>query len=106
MWLEAYRPAAIHGDELNGVKVVQEVAARWGPDDLAGTLVCLHVVNVPAYLAQQRYIPIYDLDLNRAFPGKLRSNTAERMAHETGFGWFPEEITGRGRTPQPVDLHG
>lgn len=32
------------------------------------------------YLAQQRYIPIYDLDLNRSFPGRRRSNTAERMA--------------------------
>lgn len=72
--------AAIHGDELNGVKVVQEVADSYDPDDIHGTLVCLHVVNIPAYKAQQRYIPIYDQDLNRAFPGKPRSNTAERMA--------------------------
>jgi len=73
--------AAVHGDELNGVKVLQEVADRYDPADLAGTLVCLHVVNVPGYQAQQRYIPIYDQDLNRSFPGKARSNTAERMAH-------------------------
>ncbi|NEU57716.1 succinylglutamate desuccinylase/aspartoacylase family protein [Halorussus sp. MSC15.2] len=74
--------AAIHGDELNGVKVVQEVADRYDPDDLHGTLVCLHVVNVPGYLAQQRDIPIYDQDINRSFPGKERSNTAERMANK------------------------
>ncbi|WP_440769197.1 succinylglutamate desuccinylase/aspartoacylase family protein [Natronorubrum sp. DTA28] len=73
--------AAIHGDELNGVKVVQEVADRYDPADVHGTLVCLHVTNVPAYHAQQRYIPIYDQDLNRSFPGKARSNTAERMAN-------------------------
>ncbi len=73
--------AAIHGDELNGVKVVQEVADRYDPSQLHGTLVCLHVVNPPAYQAQQRYIPIYDQDLNRAFPGRARSTTAERMAH-------------------------
>ena len=73
--------AAIHGDELNGVKVLQEVAARYSPAEIHGTLVLLHVVNVPAYQAQQRYIPIYDQDLNRSFPGKAQSNTAERMAH-------------------------
>ncbi|MFB6106859.1 MAG: succinylglutamate desuccinylase/aspartoacylase family protein [Halobacteriaceae archaeon] len=74
--------AALHGDELNGVKVLQEVADRYGPRDVHGTLVLVHVVNVPGYQAQQRYIPIYDQDLNRSFPGKERANTAERMAHE------------------------
>ncbi|MUV60413.1 succinylglutamate desuccinylase/aspartoacylase family protein [Halobacterium sp. CBA1126] len=74
--------AAVHGDELNGVKVLQEVAAEYDPGELHGTLVCLHVVNVPGYLAQQRDIPIYDQDLNRSFPGRERANTAERMAHE------------------------
>jgi predicted deacylase len=76
-----FMTAAIHGDELNGVKVLQEVADRYRPSDVHGTLVLLHVVNVPGYQAQQRYLPIYDQDLNRSFPGKERSNTAERMAH-------------------------
>lgn len=73
--------AAIHGDELNGVKVLQEVADRYSPKDIHGTIVLLHVVNVPGYQAQERYIPLYDLDLNRSFPGGARSNTAERMAN-------------------------
>ena len=74
--------AALHGDELNGVKVLQEVADRYDPADVHGTLVLLHVVNVPGYLAQQRYVPIYDLDLNRSFPGRENGNTAERVAFE------------------------
>ncbi len=74
--------AASHGDELNGVKVVQEVARRYDPQELHGTLVCLHVLNVPGYQAQTRYIPIYDLDLNRWFPGRPWGNMAQRMAHE------------------------
>ena len=74
--------AAVHGDELNGVKVCQEVAAQYEPANLHGTLVILHVLNVPGYQAQQRYLPIYDQDLNRAFPGKGGSTTAERMANE------------------------
>lgn len=75
-----FMTAAIHGDELNGVKVLQEVADRYTPKQIHGTLVLLHVVNVPGYQAQERYIPLYDLDLNRAFPGGERSNTAERIA--------------------------
>ncbi|WP_267643848.1 succinylglutamate desuccinylase/aspartoacylase family protein [Haloarchaeobius amylolyticus] len=77
-----FMTAAIHGDELNGVKVLQEVADRYPPGDIHGTLVLLHVVNVPGYQAQQRYLPIYDQDLNRSFPGRERSTTAERIAHQ------------------------
>ncbi|SFR45297.1 succinylglutamate desuccinylase/aspartoacylase family protein [Halogeometricum limi] len=77
-----FMTAALHGDELNGVKVLQEVAARYDPTRIHGTVVCIHVANVPGYLAQQRYIPIYDLDLNRSFPGRNSSNTAERMANQ------------------------
>ncbi|MFC6865154.1 succinylglutamate desuccinylase/aspartoacylase family protein [Halomicroarcula sp. GCM10025817] len=73
--------AAAHGDELNGVEVVREVAQEWDHDDLAGTLVCLPVLNVPAFIAQERYLPIYDRDLNRSFPGQQDSTSAKRMAH-------------------------
>lgn len=76
-----FMTAAIHGDELNGVKVLQEVADRYAPSDIHGTLALLHVVNVPGYHAQQRYLPIYDIDLNRSFPGNERANTAERMTN-------------------------
>jgi len=73
--------AAAHGDELNGIEVVREVAHEWNLDDLAGTLICLPVLNVPAFIAQQRYLPIYDRDLNRSFPGDPESTSAKRMAH-------------------------
>ena len=73
--------AALHGDELNGVKVAQEIAHRYEPSDIHGTLVVIHVANIPGYLAQERYIPIYDQDLNRSFPGREGSNTAGRIAH-------------------------
>jgi predicted deacylase len=75
--------AAVHGDEFKRVKMCQEFVRRYDPADLAGTLVVVHAVNVPAFHAQQRYIPIYDLDLNRSFPGQDGAgNTAERMAAE------------------------
>ncbi len=73
--------AAAHGDELNGIEVVREVAHDWDHTDLYGTLVCLPVMNVPGFLAQERYLPIYDRDLNRSFPGREGSTSARRMAH-------------------------
>ena len=72
--------AAGHGDELNGVEVVREVSDEWDHNDLCGTLVCLPVLNVPGFIAQQRYLPIYDRDLNRSFPGDPDSTSAKRMA--------------------------
>jgi predicted deacylase len=74
--------AAAHGDELNGIEVVREVAYEWDHADLRGTLVCLPVLNVPGFLFQQRYLPIYDRDLNRSFPGDPDSTSAKRMAHQ------------------------
>ena len=72
--------AAAHGDELNGIEVVREVALGWDHSELHGTIVCLPVLNVPGFLSQQRYLPIYDRDLNRSFPGDDESTGAKRMA--------------------------
>ncbi len=63
--------AALHGDELNGVETVRHVADEWNHATLQGTLVCLHVVNVPGFNAQERYLPLDDSDLNRSFPGSI-----------------------------------
>ena len=73
--------AAIHGDELNGIKIVQEVAETYEPRDLSGRLVCLHVVNVPGFLSGERYVPIDGEDLNRSFPGQANGGTGKRLAH-------------------------
>jgi predicted deacylase len=73
--------AAAHGDELNGIEVVREAANAADPDEIAGGLVCLPVLNVPGFLAQQRYLPVYDRDLNRSFPGNPTGTGAKRIAH-------------------------
>jgi predicted deacylase len=74
--------AAIHGDELNGIEVVREVADEWDHDDIHGCLVGLPVLNVPGFTTQERYLPIYERDLNRAFPGKQDSTSAYRIAYQ------------------------
>jgi predicted deacylase len=77
----AFLSAAAHGDELNGIEVVREVAHEWDHSDLQGTLVCMPVLNVPGFIAQERYLPIYDRDLNRSFPGDPESTSAKRIAN-------------------------
>jgi hypothetical protein len=76
----AFLSAASHGDELNGIEVVRRVANEWDLSNLAGTLVCLPVLNVPGFLAQQRYLPDSGRDLNRSFPGDPESTAAKRIA--------------------------
>lgn len=73
--------AALHGDELNGVETVRHVADTWERESLRGTLVCVHVVNVPGFNAQNRYLPLDDSDLNRSFPGSSDGTAAQRIAH-------------------------
>lgn len=73
--------AATHGDELNGIEVVREVVDEWDHEDIHGCLVGLPVLNVPGFIAQQRYLPVHDRDLNRAFPGKEGGTSADRIAH-------------------------
>lgn len=73
--------AATHGDELNGIEVVREVALEWDHSGLNGTVIFLPILNVPGFLAQERYLPIYDRDLNRSFPGDPNGTSAKRMAH-------------------------
>ncbi len=77
----AFLTAATHGDELNGIEVVRKVAQEWDHSDVCGTLICLPVLNVQGFLAQERYLPVYDRDLNRAFPGKQESTSSNRIAH-------------------------
>ena len=74
--------AASHGDELNGIEVVREVAQKWDHDDVCGTIVCLPVLNVQGFTAQERYLPVYDRDLNRAFPGRQNSTSSNRIAYK------------------------
>lgn len=72
--------AAVHGDELNGIEVVRSVAREWDHDDINGTLICMPVLNVPGFQTQNRYLPILDRDLNRAFPGKSKGKSSSRIA--------------------------
>lgn len=75
--------AAIHGNELNGMRVVQELVASLteNPSLLKqGTLIAVPLLNVPGYLnATRRFSD--GVDLNRIMPGKPNGNESELYAH-------------------------
>ena len=72
--------AAIHGDELNGVEIIRRVLRTLQPGNIAGTLLCVPVVNAYGFIGRSRYLPDRR-DLNRAFPGSASGSLAARLAH-------------------------
>jgi predicted deacylase len=72
--------AAIHGDELNGIEIINRIINSKSIQSLKGTLIAVPMVNVYGVLNQSRYLPDRR-DLNRSFPGSKRGSLAGRMAH-------------------------
>lgn len=71
----------VHGDEYDGIRCAQRLAAEQRADLLDGTLVIVPVANPASYFAAQRRTPIDDTDLNRVFPGKVDGTASERLAY-------------------------
>lgn len=72
--------AAIHGDELNGIEIINRIINSKSIQALKGTLIAVPMVNVYGVLNQSRYLPDRR-DLNRSFPGSKRGSLAGRMAY-------------------------
>lgn len=89
--------AAIHGDELNGVEVIRRLLRTLQPGNIAGTLLCVPVVNAFGFISRSRYLPDRR-DLNRSFPGSASGSLASRLAH-----LFLKEVVQRSQIG--IDLH-
>ena len=82
--------AGVHGDEINGIHIVQQLAAGLDPSGLKGTVLALPVQNPLGLQAQHRF-PVGQLlkspldqspaDLWAAFPGDPDGNSTQVMAH-------------------------
>ena len=72
--------AAIHGDELNGVEIVNRVLSELDAKTMRGTLLAVPVVNVHGFITGDRYLPDRR-DLNRSFPGSAKGSLASRLAN-------------------------
>lgn len=72
--------AAVHGNELNGIPVIQRLFKEIDPRELRGTVVGVPVVNIPALHRQKRRF-IDETDLNHIMPGRADGNVSEVYVH-------------------------
>ena len=71
--------AAVHGNELNGIPVIQRLFKEINVKELQGTIVGIPVVNVPSLLRKKRRF-IDGTDLNHIMPGKPDGNVSQVYA--------------------------
>lgn len=73
--------AGTHGSEVAPILALHKVRDRIDPADLAGTLILVHVANLPSFLGRTIYYsPIDGKNLNRVYPGKASGTVSERIA--------------------------
>ena len=73
--------AGTHGVEYPPVLALQRLRASIDPRTLSGTVVLVHVANMPSFLARTIYYgPKDGQNLNRVFPGKRDGTLSERIA--------------------------
>jgi predicted deacylase len=74
--------AGVHGMEYTPVLALQRVRASLDPRTLTGTIIAVHVANMPSFLGRTIYYsPADGKNLNRVFPGKPDGSLSERIAH-------------------------
>jgi predicted deacylase len=74
--------AGNHGYEYPPILALQRVRAQIAPEQLAGTVIMVHVANMPSFLGRTVYFsPIDGKNLNRAYPGRTDGTVCERIAH-------------------------
>jgi predicted deacylase len=73
--------AAIHGNELNGIAVVQQIFARLDLKNVYGTIIGIPGLNPLSIEQHERRFPDQE-DLNRGFPGKLNGSTSQQFIYQ------------------------
>lgn len=70
--------AGIHGYEYPPILALQKLQVK----KLAGTLIVVHIANMPSFLGRTVYFsPLDGKNLNRVFPGRKDGTESEQIAH-------------------------
>ncbi|MGQ0734742.1 MAG: M14 family metallopeptidase [Acidobacteriota bacterium] len=73
--------AGTHGMEYTPILALQRLRTTIDPATLAGTILLVHVANMPSFLGRTIYYsPADGKNLNRVFPGKADGTLSERIA--------------------------
>jgi predicted deacylase len=74
--------AGTHGSEVAPIIALQRVRTAVNPEALRGTLILVHVANMPSYLHRTIYRGPWDAkNLNRSYPGRADGTVSERIAN-------------------------
>lgn len=69
-----------HGDEYEGQVIARRLFQALAPQDIAGRLILLPALNMPAVLARSRISPLDGGNMNRAFPGAAGQGPTRALA--------------------------
>ncbi len=73
--------AGTHGMEYTPILALQRLRTAIDPKTLTGTVIMVHVANLPSFLSRTIYYsPADGKNLNRVFPGKADGSLSERIA--------------------------
>src|SRR5690606_7085540 len=72
--------AALHGNELNGIPVIQRLFREIDVKKLKGNIIGIPVLNVPSLVRKKRRF-IDGTDLNHIMPGKEEGNVSQVYAY-------------------------
>jgi len=72
--------AAVHGNELNGISVIQRLFGDMDAKEIRGTIVGVPVVNVPAFMRRKRRFND-GVDINHIMPGKADGSISQIYAY-------------------------
>lgn len=74
--------AGVHGYEYPPILALYRLKRKIDPRQLSGTLILVHIANLPAFQKRIIYYNPYDWkNLNRVFPGDPEGSQAERIAY-------------------------
>jgi hypothetical protein len=74
--------AGIHGYEYPPITALQAVRAQIDPTALSGTIIMVHIANMPSFLGRTIYYsPVDGKNLNRMYPGDPKGSISQRIAH-------------------------
>jgi predicted deacylase len=91
--------AGTHGSEVAPIVALQRVRTQIDPAELRGTLLLVHVANMPSFLGRTIYYsPVDRKNLNRVYPGRVDGTVSERIAYA-----ITSEIIAR--ADYVVDMH-
>lgn len=73
--------AGVHGSEYSPILAMQTLTKLINPNELSGTLIVVHIANLPAFQGRTIYVsPVDQKNLNRSFPGDSDGTLTSRIA--------------------------